>query len=82
MTAVVMPGVTVREIFWDLPLVTVSYLLVQSFRRAGVKGISRSRDDAALWKRFAQLHAAELEEEKKRKGSLCPTGPTGPTGSD
>ena len=69
MTAVVMPGVSVREIFWDIPLVTVSYLLVQAFRRAGVTGISRSRNDAALWKKFAQLHAAELEEERKRKAA-------------
>ena len=73
MTAVVMPGVSVRDVFWNIPLVTVSYLLVQAARRAGVKGISRSRNDAALWKRFAQLHAAELEEERKRKaGKAAP----------
>ena len=41
MTAVVMPGVSVRDVFWNIPLVTVSYLLVQAARRAGVKGISR-----------------------------------------
>ena len=62
MAALSVPSVTVRDIFWDLPMVTVSYLLVQSARRAGVKGISRSRDDAALWKRF-------LEEQKKRQAA-------------
>lgn len=58
---------TLQDVFWHIPLVTLGYLAVQAGRKAGIKGISRMEKSNELWKEFHRLHAGELEEEKQRK---------------
>ena len=67
MAANIFPNITLQDLLWRIPMVTLGYLLVQAGRKAGIKGIGRTDKSIALWKRFSELHKEELEEERKRK---------------
>lgn len=58
----VMPSVTMNELLWELPFVTVGFLVVQAERKRGVKGISRDDLSRKLWRKFQERNAPQPDK--------------------
>lgn len=67
-----MSSVTLHDVFWEIPLVTLGYLTVQAGRKAGIKGIGRMEKSTELWQVFRQKYEKELTEEQQRKSGKQP----------
>ena len=54
LTAVI-PGLSFEELCWEIPVVTVGFLMVQAARKNGLAGVSRDETSQKLWQRFQVL---------------------------
>ncbi len=53
-----LPGASVRELLWEVPLCLIGWLIVQTRRADGERGLTRPEFDEELW--------AEYQADKKR----------------
>ena len=62
LTAVV-PGLSLEELCWKIPVVTVGFLMVQAARKNGLAGVSRDETSQKLWQRFQVLQNRSGRQE-------------------
>ena len=66
LTAVI-PGLSIEELYWKLPVVTTGFLMVQTARKNGLAGISRDETSQKLWQRFQELQNRSGRPETSKR---------------
>ncbi|MBO4649163.1 MAG: hypothetical protein J5806_13505 [Lentisphaeria bacterium] len=62
LTAII-PGLSLEELCWKIPVVTVGFLMVQTARKNGLAGVSRDETSQKLWQRFQVLQNRSGQQE-------------------